>query len=72
MKLGDLIPGLRDYGLPCWRKTKHASQGAAEAALRSLAKREKLKDATTANTFLCQYCGHWHVGHSSLKKESAK
>ncbi len=71
MKLGDLIPTLQGFGRPCWRKTKHASQGAAEAALRSLATREKLKDPTTANVYLCSHCGWWHVGHSSLKGEKA-
>ncbi len=70
MKLGDLVPELRNRGRPCWRKEKHASKGAAEAHLRSLAKRGKLKDKDTVNVYKCPHCGSWHVGHSSLKGTS--
>lgn len=70
MRLGDLVPELRARGRPCWRKAQHDSQGAADAHLRSLQKRGKLKNEQTANAYLCPHCGTWHVGHSSLKGNS--
>ncbi len=70
MMLGDLAPVLQALGRRCWRKEKHDSQGAAEAHLRSLEKRDMVTNAETVNTYQCPYCGAWHVGHSSLKKEN--
>ena len=70
MRLGEIAPVLQRFGNPCWRKERHATEGAAEAAQRSLERRDLAKDLETINVYHCAYCGAWHVGHSSLRGRS--
>lgn len=46
----------------CWRKQRHASQGAADAHLRALKRAENVRDTELLNAYPCQDCGAWHVG----------
>lgn len=68
LKLGDaglrLIANRLSLVLFCHRKRRHSSQGAAEAAMRSLAKRELHRPEDGAlNVYACPRCLTWHVGH---------
>jgi hypothetical protein len=46
------------------RKRQHRSQGAAEAAIRSLIKRGLHRPEDGAlNSYHCPRCLRWHVGH---------
>lgn len=67
--LGDIVEALRTCANPCWRKERHASQGAALAHMRSLLKTGREKDASRINVYRCKFCGTWHVGHSMYQTE---
>lgn len=59
---------------PRCRKHPHASEGAARAQLRSIAReqdrRPDRKELEQLSVYKC-YCGSYHVGHDhKLKKES--
>lgn len=56
-------PGLRRLARKCWPKEQHRTQGAAEAAMRSLLKRGLEKDAEKLHAYLCPFCKFWHTGH---------
>jgi hypothetical protein len=45
----------------CKRKVAYKSQGAAEAHIRSLERREIMQGIVHA--YVCFYCHQWHVGH---------
>lgn len=49
----------------CRRKRRHPSQGAAEAAARSLIRvgRDRPEEGRL-NTYRCPRCLDWHVGHT--------
>lgn len=52
-------------------KHRHASKGAAEAALRALLKAPYVEDRDLLCTFICSAgrdsCGDWHVGRNEFK-----
>lgn len=57
-------PVLAALARPCWRKTKHRSQGKASAALRAMRRRpEALRDDEHLVVYQCRHCQWWHVGH---------
>ena len=48
----------------CKRKQRHPTRGAAEAAMRSLMRRELHRpEVGTLNVYWCPRCLNWHVGH---------
>jgi hypothetical protein len=48
----------------CHGKRRHLSQGAAQAAIRSLVRRAlQCPDRGELNTYRCPRCLAWHVGH---------
>jgi hypothetical protein len=48
----------------CRHKFRHPTRGAAEAAMRSLVRRERhCPEAGTLNVYRCPRCLAWHVGH---------
>jgi hypothetical protein len=48
----------------CGDKHRHVSQGAAEAQLRSMRKREgTLRGGENLHTYPCLWYRGWHVGH---------
>lgn len=49
----------------CRNKHKHPSFGKAEAHKRSIVKRFS-EDPAALDSYWCQYCGFWHVGHKKL------
>lgn len=49
----------------CRGKQKHATKGIAEAAIRSLVKREMEPRDTRLSTYWCVRCRRWHIGHSA-------
>ena len=62
--------GLRALTRRCWPKEQHATEGAAEAQMRSIQKRDLEKDAAKIHVYKCYDCKHpatgkaaWHVGH---------
>lgn len=57
---------LRRREKSCKGKQRHASTGAAEAAIRSVA--ERGIDAEGLNTYWCRFCTGYHVGHSRFKR----
>lgn len=70
-KLGDIATGARDVVRPCWPKETHASEGKADAHLRSQARRDGVDEATL-NTYRCAHCaGGWHIGHRPMQKEES-
>jgi len=52
----------------CAGKVRHPSAGAAEAHLRSLAKR----DNRAMSVYFCTLCKKWHVGHNRYGAADAK
>ena len=61
IKAGFAPPRARPW---CDNKTRHKSQGAADAQLRSLKKRGIVYGEETLNSYRCYTCGFWHVGHA--------
>jgi len=50
----------------CQGKRRHASAGAAQAAMRSLVRRDLHRpEQGTLHVYRCHRCLTWHVGHSS-------
>ena len=48
----------------CWRKERHATRAKAEAALRSLEKRNLTQDHKgTLHVYECPVCKGFHTGH---------
>jgi hypothetical protein len=48
----------------CVGKIRHPSKGKADAAIRSLKKRDDIGvDVDNLNSYWCVRCRHWHVGH---------
>ena len=63
-------PALRALVRKCWPKEQHKTQGAAEAQMRSITKRDLEKDNSRIHVYECPDCVHpdtkkaaWHVGH---------
>jgi hypothetical protein len=64
-RLGEL-PGVAERlrARPCWRKVRYRSDGAALAAIRGLAKLDKLQpEKGPVRPYRCDDCAGWHVGH---------
>jgi hypothetical protein len=61
-RLGDALRTTTLHKPKCWRKQRWASQGAAEAHLRSLLRQDFVKDVARLNVFRCKECGTFHVG----------
>ena len=56
----------------CKRKLRHRTRGAAEAAMRSLVRRDLDRPEIGAlNVYKCPRCLSWHVGHSREEGEVA-
>lgn len=59
---------------PCWRKERHFSEGAAEAQMRSILRRDLAKDVKRIHVYVCPECSErydrkvWHVGHAAKGK----
>jgi hypothetical protein len=47
----------------CFPKEQCATQGAAEAQMRSIVRRGLEKNIETIHVYRCPDCGAWHVGH---------
>jgi hypothetical protein len=50
----------------CKSKVRHAEEGHAFAALRSLQRTDRQIDARM-NVYRCGFCGGWHTGHQPRK-----
>lgn len=59
-------PALRALARKCWPKEQHESEGAADAAARSLLKRN-LEKGVTLHSYKCPHCGSWHTGHGEAR-----
>lgn len=62
-----LKPALKPTRPKCWPKIGHDEQGDAETQLHDILHNGMEKDATRIHTYLCPFCGRWHVGHSGGK-----
>jgi hypothetical protein len=51
-----------DFRRSCRHKVQFESRGKAEAALRSVQRRE-LKDWQTMRVYACRFGAHFHLGH---------
>lgn len=49
----------------CLRKTSHASQPEAEAALTALLKAGTDSKLGRLHAYQCDFAPHWHIGHST-------
>jgi hypothetical protein len=47
----------------CVKKERHTSEGAAQAALRSLLRRGLATDPARIHVYRCPHCDGWHTGH---------
>ena len=55
------------YRNQCKGKVKHASQGKADAAVRSVYKRYPHEEGRWA-AYFCKCCGKYHMGHLGKKE----
>lgn len=52
------------------RKRRYSTPGAAEAAMRSLIRRELHRpELGTLNVYQCRRCLAWHVGHTDVRED---